>query len=118
MAAGIATLDILKQSDYAALEARVAGFVNELQSILRGKGVPVQIITIASMFTLYFTDTPVTDFASAKTADAALYTSYYKQMRAQGIYIAPSPFEAAMVSFAHTDADLEAALDAARKVTF
>ena len=118
MAAGIATLDVLSRSDYAGLEARVAAFVKELEAILKGKGVPVRINTLASMFTVFFTNDPVTDFASAKTADGALYTSFYKQMRAQGIYLAPSPFEAAMVSFAHTDDNLAAMLDAARKVTF
>lgn len=118
MAAGIATLGVLSRSDYAGLEARVAAFVKELEAILKGKGVPVRINTLASMFTVFFTNDPVTDFASAKTADGALYTSFYKQMRAQGIYLAPSPFEAAMVSFAHTDDDLAAMLDAARKVTF
>ena len=118
MAAGIATLDVLARSDYAGLEARVSAFVKELEAILKGKGVPVRINTLASMFTVFFTNDPVTDFASAKTADGALYTSFYKQMRAQGIYLAPSPFEAAMVSFAHTDDDLAAMLDAARKVTF
>jgi len=118
MAAGIATLDVLSRSDYAGLEARVSAFVKELEAILKGKGVPVRINTLASMFTVFFTNDPVTDFASAKTADGALYTSFYKQMRAQGIYLAPSPFEAAMVSFAHTDDDLAAMLDAARKVTF
>lgn len=117
MAAGIATLAELKKSDYAALEARVAAMAGELQNILAAKGVPVRVNTLASMFTVFFTDQPVTDFASAKTANAALYTSYYKQMRERGIYLAPSPFEAAMVSFAHTDADLAALLDAARAIT-
>lgn len=118
MAAGIATLDVLARSDYAALEARVAAFVAELEGILKAKDVPVRINTLASMFTVFFTDAPVTDFASAKSADASLYTAFYKQMRAQGIYLAPSPFEAAMVSFAHSDDDLGAMLEAARKVTF
>lgn len=117
MAAGIATLAELKKSDYDALEARVAALAAELQNILAAKGVPVRVNTLASMFTVFFTDQPVTDFASAKTANAALYTSYYKQMRDKGIYLAPSPFEAAMVSFAHTDADLGALLDAAKAIT-
>lgn len=117
MAAGIATLAELKKSDYDALEARVAAMAGELQNILAAKGVPVQVNTLASMFTVFFTDQPVTDFASAKTANAALYTSYYKQMRDKGIYLAPSPFEAAMVSFAHTDADIAALLDAAKAIT-
>lgn len=118
MAAGIATLNILRQNDYDALEARVQAFTSELKAILTSKGVPVQINTVASMFTIFFTDTPVTDFESAKTGDSALYTSFYKQMRAKGIYLAPSAFETAMVSFAHSDEDLAAMLDAARSVEF
>ncbi|MFI3271509.1 MAG: glutamate-1-semialdehyde 2,1-aminomutase [Pseudomonadota bacterium] len=118
MAAGIATLDILKQSDYDGLEARVGAFTTELAAILKSHGLPVRINTIASMFTIFFTDMPVTDFASVKEADSAIYTSYFKQMRAQGIYVAPSAFEAAMISFAHTDADLEAMLTAAKKLKF
>lgn len=118
MAAGIATLRLLKQSDYDGLEARVRKLASELEAILKDKGVPVRVNTLASMFTVFFTNEPVTDFASAKKADASLYTTFYKQMREQGIYLAPSPFEAAMTSFAHTDEDFAALLDAARKVNF
>ena len=63
MAAGLATLNILKRSDYAALEARVSAFVAELEQILKAKGVPVQIPHIASLFTIYFTEAPLRDFA-------------------------------------------------------
>ncbi len=118
MATGIATLNLLKQADYAALEQRTNDFAHALLGILREKGVPVTMNTLASMYTIFFTDTPVTDFASAKTADAKLYTTFYKQMRAQGIYIAALGYEAAMVSFAHTDEDFAKALEAARNVRF
>ena len=116
MAAGIATLSVLKASDYAALEARVEAFAAELESILRGKGVAVQIPHIASMFTIYFTDRPLRGFADVQTVDLALFESFYKQMREQGVFLAPSAFEANMVSFAHEEADFEAALRAARAV--
>lgn len=118
MAAGLATLNILKSADYDALERRVDAFVRELESILRGKGVPVQIPHIASMFTVYFTDRPLRGFADVQSADLTLFESFYKQMRDQGIFLAPSAFEANMVSFAHEDADFEAALRAARAVRF
>ena len=118
MAAGLATLEVLRHSDYAALESRVHAFVLELEEILRGKGVPVQIPHIASMFSVYFTGEPIVDFAHVQTTDQRLFEAFYKQMRAQGIFMAPSAFEANMLSFAHTDEDFGKALDAARRVRF
>ncbi len=118
MAAGLATLSNLKHADYDALEARVHAFVEELQSILREKGVSVQIPHIASLFTIYFTEAPLMDFAGVQTTDQKLFETFYKQMREQGIFMAPSAFEANMLSFAHTDEDFARALDAARHVKF
>ena len=118
MAAGLATLNILKRSDYAALEARVDAFVAELEQILKSKGVPVQIPHIASLFTIYFTEAPLRDFASVQTSDVALFESFFKQMREQGIFMAPSAFEANMLSFAHSEEDFAKALEAARNVKF
>ncbi|MDR0238736.1 MAG: glutamate-1-semialdehyde 2,1-aminomutase [Deltaproteobacteria bacterium] len=118
MAAGIATLRVLQHSDYAALETRVAGFARELEQILAGKGVPVQVLSLASMFCVFFTRETIVDFASVKTADLALFTSFYKQMRDAGVYLAPAAFEAGMCSFAHSDDDFNHTLDAAKKVTF
>ena len=118
MAAGLATLNILKRSDYAGLEARVSAFVAELEQILKSKGVPVQIPHIASLFTIYFTEAPLRDFASVQTSDVTLFESFFKQMRAQGIFMAPSAFEANMLSFAHSEEDFAKALEAARNVKF
>ena len=118
MAAGLATLNILKHADYAGLEARVHAFVEELQEILKEKGVPVQIPHIASLFTVYFTEAPLVDFASVQTTDQKLFETFYKQMREQGIFMAPSAFEANMLSFAHSDEDFAKALEAARHVKF
>lgn len=117
MAAGLATLAALESSDYAALEARTAAFASELADILRGKGAAVTCNVFASMFTLFFTDCPVTEYDSAKTADRDRYASFYIQMRDQGVYLAPSGFECAMVSFAHTAEDFAKTLHAARQVT-
>ena len=118
MAAGIATLRRLKTADYAALEKRTHAFAMELRDILAAKGVPIQMPTLASMFCPYFSEREVTDFATAKLCDQDLFTSFYKQMRAHGIYLAPSGYETGMVSFVHTDEDFSKALDAARKVIF
>ncbi|MGE4504912.1 MAG: glutamate-1-semialdehyde 2,1-aminomutase [Desulfovibrionaceae bacterium] len=116
MAAGLATLERLKQADYAGLEARTAAFAGELKAILEAKGHPVTLNHVASFFTLFFTGTPVTDYATARTGDGELYAKFYAGMRARGVNLAPSGFECAFTSFVHTDADLEATLEAARKV--
>ena len=118
MAAGLATLKALQGKDYAALAARTDAFSGELENILRSKGAPVTRNHIASIFTLFFTEGPVTDFPSAQTADSELFVTFYQQMREQGIYLAPSGFECAFTSFAHSDEDLERTLDAARNVRF
>lgn len=118
VAAGLATLNILEKADYAGLERRVLAFVRELVSILQGKGLSVQYQHIASMFTLFFTDTPVRNFADVEKASTEIFESYYKQMREMGIFLSPSAFETAMVSFAHTDDDFNKTLDAAKKLKF
>ena len=118
MAAGLATLKALAKKDYSALAARTDDFSRELVNILRSKGAPVTRNHIASIFTLFFTDSPVTDFPTAQKADSGIFISFYQQMREQGIYLAPSGFECAFTSFAHSDQDLERTLEAARKVRF
>lgn len=118
MAAGIATLNILEKADYKGLEARVLAFVKELVGILQSKGLDVQYQHIASMFTLFFTDKPVHNFADVEKASVAIFESFYKQMREMGIFLSPSAFETAMVSFAHTDDDFNKTLDAAKQLKF
>lgn len=118
MAAGLATVTTLARQDYQALAEKTRTFSEELLSILRSKQIPVQLNRIASMFTLFFTEEPVTDFASAQKSDQRLFIKYYQQMRQQGIYLAPSGFECAFTSFAHSDEDLTRTLEAADKVTF
>jgi glutamate-1-semialdehyde 2,1-aminomutase len=117
MAAGLATLKVLARSDYSGLESRTRDLSGELKAILEAKGLPVTLNQIASAFTLFFTDAPVTDFASAKRSDTRLYASFYRQMREQGIYLAPSGFECAFTSFAHTEEDFQQTLEAARRFT-
>lgn len=118
MAAGLATLRKLKTCNYAHLERRTTDFARELRNILAEKGIAAQVPAIASMFSIFFGETPVANFEQAQKCSQKLFESFYKQMRAQGIYLAPSPFETGMTSFAHTDADFEKALNAAKKVAF
>ena len=118
MAAGLATLNKLKTSDYAALTERTTALAEEMAAILREKGAPVTLTHIASLFTLFFCDGPVTNFDEAKKGDAARYASFYQQMRQAGIILAPSAYECAFTSFAHTADDYARTLDAVRGVQF
>lgn len=108
VAAGIATLSILKEADYAGLEARVEEHCKTLENIFAAKNIPVTINRLGSMFTVFFTTEPIVDFESTKTSDTERYARYFRHMRASGIGIAPSGFEVAMVSFAHTADDFTA----------
>ena len=114
MAAGAATLRLLRQADYAALEKRTQTLTAELSSVMSEKGVPHCINTMASIFTLFFSEAPVTDFDSAMAADAARFKAFYREMRKGGVNLAPSAFECAFTSFAHTEEDYDRFLTAAR----
>lgn len=114
MAAGIATLRALQQQDYDALEARTLKLAQDMKAALEANGFKITLNHIASIFTLFFTDQDVTDFESAKTGDAELYSSFYRHMREKGFNLAPSSFECTFTSFAHSEADYEATLEAVR----
>lgn len=117
MASGIATLKALKNHNYNDLEKKCTRFASELSEILN-KQTPVQIPSIASMFSIFFTEQPVRNFADAKKCNGDHYTRLYHHMRESGIYLAPSPFETGMLSFAHTDRDFDITLEAAKKLRF
>jgi glutamate-1-semialdehyde 2,1-aminomutase len=74
----------------------------------------VTVNRVGSMLTVFFTDGPVTDYASAKRADPARYARYFHAMLEGGVFLAASQFEAAFVSLAHGDGDLAAAARACR----
>lgn len=112
MAAGLAALRALKTCPYPALEAQTEAMCRAMEERFAAKGIPVRIHRLASMFTLFFTGEPVVDFASAKKADSARYARFYQAMRRRGILFAPSAFETAMVSFAHTAEDVSVTLEA------
>lgn len=114
MAAGLATLGIVKQPGfYKELEEKSEWFGNALNAVAASLSVPVVLNRVGSMMTCFFTPDPVTDFQSASRAETDLYGEYYRQMRSQGIWLAPSQFEALFVSAAHERKHLEKALVAA-----
>ncbi len=118
MAAGIATLQLLRdhRENYPILDKRTALLCAKIEEIFRRRKRPIQINQVGSLFTLFFTSQPVTDFATASQSDAGAYARFWRGMLARGIYLAPSPFEAAFVSFTHRDPDLEATLEACEDV--
>jgi glutamate-1-semialdehyde 2,1-aminomutase len=114
MAAGLATLRLLARSDYQALAERTRRLSEGLKSILEEKGQKVTLNRIASAFTIFFAPGPITDFESAKRSNSRAYASFFRQMRERGVFLAPSGYECAFTSFAHTDEDFEWTLEAAR----
>jgi glutamate-1-semialdehyde 2,1-aminomutase len=110
MAAGIAMLKELQRPGvYAELERRSARFAEMLNGISRETGIAAQFNRVGSMLTVFFADDPVNDFDSAMRSDTGRYGQHYRQMLAKGIYLAPSQFETAFVSMAHTEKDLDTA---------
>jgi glutamate-1-semialdehyde 2,1-aminomutase len=79
-------------------------------------GVPLQVHACGSMFCAYFTDQPVHNLADALRADRARFGRYFHGMLEEGIYLAPSQFEAGFISAAHTPADIDQTLQAAGRV--
>lgn len=114
MAAGITTLRLLSNEGvYDGLD-RVAGrLADSLLTLAHQAELPARLNRLGSMFTLFFAEEPVTDYASAKRADTERYARYHRAMLARGVYLPPSQFEACMVSLAHLDADIDATLAAA-----
>ncbi len=115
MAAGLATLDVLAGTDaWARAEHFAADLTEGLRAEAAAAGVPVTIQRVGTMFTVFFTDRPVTNYADAKAADAQAYGRFFHAMLDAGVYLPPSAFEASFTSAAHDSAALEKVLDAAR----
>ncbi|HLZ27890.1 MAG TPA: glutamate-1-semialdehyde 2,1-aminomutase [Chloroflexota bacterium] len=114
MAAGIATLRLLTEPGvYAHLEALSARLADGLSAAAASGGVPYTANRVGSMLTGFFCGERVTDYVSAKRADTRRYASFFHAMLARGVYLAPSQFEAGFVSLAHTEADVDATVQAA-----
>jgi glutamate-1-semialdehyde 2,1-aminomutase len=115
VAAGLAQLKMVAEGGnelYAALSERTQALESSAKSSAKKLGLPIQINRVGSMMTLFFTDQPVTDYASAKTSDTASYGKYFRSLLEQGVYIAPSQFEALFLSAAHTDEDIDQTIKA------
>src|SRR6266705_1532806 len=117
MAAGIAALEELKATDaYDRLEKLGAQLETGMRDAANAAGVPVQFQRIGSLFCAYFTSQPVRNLADAMRSDRARFAKFFHGMLAEGIYLAPSQFEAGFLSVAHTPDDIAKTVAAAAKV--
>jgi glutamate-1-semialdehyde 2,1-aminomutase len=115
LAAGLKTLELIQRPGvYERLEQLSARLDEGVAAAAREAGVPLVSNRVGSMLTAFFTASPVTDYRSAKTSDTARFGRYFRAMLSRGVYLAPSQFEAAFVSLAHTDEDIDRTVEAAR----
>lgn len=116
MAAGIATLTELKNpAVYTVLEQKTACLAAGFQNAADAAGIPLKTAHIGSMTGFFFNENDVHNFDEAKTCDLERFAKFYRIMLKNGVYLAPSQFEAGFVSTAHTDEDIDHTIDAASR---
>jgi glutamate-1-semialdehyde 2,1-aminomutase len=116
MTAGIATLEILAQSGTWQKLEEAAGRLSEgIGRAAQEAGVPIVSTRVGTMFTTFFTSQPVRDWPSAKTSDTLRFAKFFRAMLDNGVYLAPSQFEAGFVSTAHTPEIIDRTIEAARR---
>ena len=117
VAAGLEALRQLESDPpYASLHQKAESLCQGLEDAAREKGIEVQIQRCGSMFTLFFSDRPVTNFEAAKQSDTNRFSRFHAGMLEHGVYLAPSQFEACFLSTAHDDAAISSTIEAARSV--
>jgi glutamate-1-semialdehyde 2,1-aminomutase len=116
MAAGLATLRLLKQPEFfARLEQVTTQLTDGFRRSAEEVGVPLQVASVGGMWGFFFNQAPVTNYAEAKRSDTARYARFFHAMLDLGIYLAPSQFESAFVSSCHDEQIVEQTLVAARQ---
>ena len=116
MTAGLVTLRRLRdKSVYDRLEASTEKLCEGLAAAAKEAGVKTVTNRVGSMWTSFFTSEPVIDWDSANKSDREMYGKFFHAMLTEGVYLAPSQFEAAFVSLAHTDDVIEQTLTSAQK---
>jgi glutamate-1-semialdehyde 2,1-aminomutase len=114
-AAANATLDILTNQDcYQKLESSAAMLEAGLTNAAKDANIPVTINRVGSIMSCFFTDGPVRNFADVRSTNIKQFKKFFAEMLRQGIYLAPSAYEAMFVSLAHTQQDIEKTIQAAK----
>jgi glutamate-1-semialdehyde 2,1-aminomutase len=117
VAAGLETLRQLKKPGvYKELERKSKSVAEGLGEAAREANIPYYQTRVGSMLGGFFTEGPVTDYASAKKSDTARYAKFFHGMLQNGVYLAPSQFEAMLLSTSHTQASIHKTIDAAQMV--
>ncbi len=117
MAAGLATLDVLADDGvYAELGEKSTRVADGFKTAAAEAGVPLQTTVFGGMFGFYFSGKPVKNYEDALASNTDIYPGFFKGMLTRGVYLAPSPFEAAFTSTAHTDAELDQTVSAFAEV--
>ena len=117
MRAGIATLkELSKPGLYEGIEELAGRLTSGLEDALRSAGITAQVNKIGSLSTVFFAPEPVVNYTDAKRSDTKMYARFFREMLQRGIFLAPSQFESAFVSAAHTPADIERTITAASDV--
>ncbi|MDD3293140.1 MAG: glutamate-1-semialdehyde 2,1-aminomutase [Geobacteraceae bacterium] len=116
MSAGLATLALLREDGvYAGLEEKTVRLAAGIEMAAADAGVPIRSTQVGSMFCAFFTDEEVRGWTTAARCDTAAFARYFRAMLERGVYLAPSQFETAFVSMAHTDEDIDRTIEAARE---
>jgi glutamate-1-semialdehyde 2,1-aminomutase len=119
MAAGIATLQILIEREdeiYSQLEDHSAALADGVAAAARDVGVPVTTNRAGSMFTWFFSESPVANYDDARHSDTVAFAAFHRAMLDAGVWLPPSQFEAAFISAAHTHADIATTIAIAKNV--
>ena len=116
MTAGIETLKVIRDKrTFAEIDRKAAAVADGITEAAAKAGVPVFGTRVGTMFALFFTDQEVVDYASAKTSDTERFGRYFHGMLEQGVYLAPSQFEAGFMSLVHSDDDIEHTIQSASR---
>jgi glutamate-1-semialdehyde 2,1-aminomutase len=117
MTAGLVTLDLLSVADFhVRLAAKTQRLCEELAAAANENGIPLTTNYVGGMFGFFFTTETVTTYAQAVACDIERFKKFFHGMLAEGVYLAPSAFEAGFMSAAHTEEDIDETLAAARRV--
>ena len=116
MSAGIAALDLIKTPEgWEKMEQACLKLEEGIASAARSVGIPIQQTRVGTMFTTFFSEVPPRDWSTVKLADKTRYGHYFRAMLENGVYLAPSQFEAGFLSIRHSESVIDETLAAAQQ---
>jgi len=114
MSAGIAALDLIKAKDcWEEMEQAARRLESGISSAAQKAGIPIQQTRVGTMFTTFFSETKPVDWNTVRVADKTRFGKFFQKMLENGVYLAPSQFEAGFLSVLHDDGIIDATIEAA-----